>query len=165
MDRSPKSLRTVQVQATSLNRLSKKNVLVSRFLRSDWVFASPERKGQQPYWPENLLRRHTRPAAKRCGITKTIGWHAFRHNNATQLKANGEDVKVVQESLRHANNRITLDTYTQAVTPVKRQAQTKVVRMILCRGPFRPPRREEGTESSYCSFLFSRRETRFPASA
>jgi len=101
--------------------------------QDDWVFASPEMKGQQPYWPENLLRRHIRPAAERCHITKPIGWHTFRHSYATLLKANGEDVKVVQESLRHANSRITLDTYTQASTPAKRQAQTKVVRMILPR--------------------------------
>jgi integrase len=99
--------------------------------QTDWVFASPEMKGEQPYWPENLVRRHIRPAAKRRGIKKTIGWHKFRHSYATQLKANGEDVKVVQESLRHANSRITLDTYTQALTPAKRQAQTKVVNMIL----------------------------------
>jgi|SRR5579859_20586 len=99
--------------------------------QTDWVFASPEMKGQQPYWPENLLRRHIRPAAERCNIRKTISWHTFRHSYATQLKANGEDVKVVQESLRHANSRITLDTYTQATTPAKRQAQTKVVSMIL----------------------------------
>jgi integrase len=97
---------------------------------NDWVFASPEMLGKQPYWPENLLRRHIRPA-NRCGINKLIGWHTFRHSYATQLKANGEDVKVVQESLRHANSRITLDTYTQALTPAKREAQTKVVRMIL----------------------------------
>jgi len=80
---------------------------------------------------ENLLRRHIRPAAKRCGIDKQIGWHTFRHSYATHLKANGEDVKVVQESLRHANSRITLDTYTQALTTAKREAQTKVVKMIL----------------------------------
>jgi integrase len=99
--------------------------------QSDWVFASAEMKGRQPYWPENLLRRYIRPAAARCGISKRIGWHTFRHSYATQLKANGEDVKVVQEALRHANSRITLDTYTQAITSAKRQAQTKVVRMIL----------------------------------
>jgi len=97
----------------------------------DWVFASPEMRGKQPYWPENILRRHIRPAADRCGIRKPIGWHTFRQSYATHLKANGEDVKVVQESLRHANSRITLDTYTQALTPAKREAQTKVVRMIL----------------------------------
>jgi integrase len=97
----------------------------------DWVFASPEMRGKQPYWPENILRRHIRPAADQCGIRKPIGWHTFRHSYATHLKANGEDVKVVQESLRHANSRITLDTYTQALTPAKREAQTRVVRMIL----------------------------------
>ncbi len=85
---------------------------VSPFNRqTDWVFASPDMEGKQPYWPENLLRRHIRPAARRCGINKRIGWHTFRHSYATHLKANGEDVKVVQESLRHANSRITLDTY------------------------------------------------------
>ncbi len=105
---------------------------VSPFNRdADWVFASPDMAGKQPYWPENLLRRHIRPAATRCGINKRIGWHTFRHSYATHLKANGEDIKVVQESLRHANSRITLDTYTQALTPAKREAQSKVVRMIL----------------------------------
>lgn len=99
--------------------------------QADWIFASLEMKGQQPYWPENLLRRYIRPAAERCGIRKTIGWHTFRHSYASQLKANGEDVKVVQESLRHANSRITLDTCTQASTLVKRRAQTKVVEMIF----------------------------------
>jgi integrase len=84
-----------------------------------------------PYWPENLLRRHTCPAAQRCGISKPIGWHTFRHSYATHLKANGEDVKVVQESLRHANSRTTLDIYTQALTPAKREAQTKVVIAVI----------------------------------
>jgi integrase len=67
----------------------------------------------------------------RCGIRKTIGWHTSRHSFATQLKANGEDVKIVQKFVRHANSRTTLDTYTQASSPAKRRAQTKVVRMIL----------------------------------
>jgi integrase len=42
-----------------------------------------------------------------------------------------EDVKVVQELLRHANSRITLDLYAQAGMPEKRLAQSKVVRMVL----------------------------------
>ena len=40
--------------------------------------------------------------------------------SGTLLKANGEDVKTVQELLRHANSRITLDVYTQAVNSHKR---------------------------------------------
>jgi integrase len=47
------------------------------------------------------------------------------------LKANGEDVKTVQELLRHANSRITLDVYTQAVSTNKRAAQSKVVKMMV----------------------------------
>jgi len=43
----------------------------------------------------------------------------------------GEDVKTVQELLRHANSRITLDIYTQAVNSTKRAAQSKVVQMIV----------------------------------
>ncbi|MGA2814319.1 MAG: hypothetical protein ABSG16_23215 [Candidatus Acidiferrum sp.] len=47
---------------------------------------------------------------------------------------NNEDVKVVQELVRHANSRITLDLYAQAGMPEKRLAQSKVVEMVLNRG-------------------------------
>ena len=39
----------------------------------------------------------------------------------------------MQELLRHASSRVTLDTYTQAVTIHKRRAQSRVVRLF--RGP------------------------------
>ena len=68
---------------------------------------------------------------RQVGINKNIGWHTFRHSFGTLLKANGEDVKTVQELLRHANSRITLDVYTQAVNSNKRAAQSKVVRMMV----------------------------------
>ena len=97
----------------------------------DWVFASPEKLGRKPYWPDSALRKAVRPSAVRAGIVKHIGWHTFRHSFATLLKANGEDVKVVQESLRHANSRITLDVYTQGLMPTKRQAQGRVVKSLL----------------------------------
>jgi integrase len=97
----------------------------------DYVFASETMKGMQPYWPDNLMKRHIRPVAKANGINKNIGWHTFRHSFGTLLKANGEDVKTVQELLRHANSRITLDVYTQAVSSNKRAAQSKVVKMMV----------------------------------
>ncbi|WP_207901327.1 tyrosine-type recombinase/integrase [Acidipila rosea] len=57
--------------------------------------------------------------------------HTFRHSFGTLLKANGEDVKTVQELLRHANNRITLDVYTHTTNSHKRAAPSKVVRMMV----------------------------------
>ena len=63
-------------------------------------------------------------------LTKRVGWRTFRHTYSTLLR-NGEDIKVVQELLRHANSRITLDVYTQAVGSNKRAAQSKVVRMMI----------------------------------
>jgi integrase len=59
--------------------------------------------------------------ARSAGIVKHIGCQTFCHSFATLLKANGKDVKVVQESLRHATSRITLDVYTQGLMPTKRQ--------------------------------------------
>ena len=100
-------------------------------MASDWVFASPTMKGKQPYWPDNLMKRYIRPVARKAGIHKQIGWHTFRHTFGTLLKANGEDVKTVQELLRHATSRITLEVYTQAVTSHKRAAQSKVVKMMV----------------------------------
>ena len=96
-----------------------------------YVFASETMKGKQPYWPDNLMKRHIQPVAKAIGIHKKIGWHTFRHSFGTLLKANGEDVKTVQELLRHATSRITLDVYTQAVNSNKRAAQSKVVKMTI----------------------------------
>ena len=77
------------------------------------------------------MKRYIRPVAKKTGIHKRIGWHTFRHTFGTLLKANGEDIKTVQELLRHANSRITLEVYTQAVTSNKRAAQSKVVKMMV----------------------------------
>jgi hypothetical protein len=37
----------------------------------------------------------------------------------------------MQELLRRTNSRITLDIYTQAMSPEKRKAQTSVVKMFL----------------------------------
>jgi integrase len=98
---------------------------------SDFIFASPRMHGRQPLWPEALMRNHVVPAAKRAGVTKHINWHVFRHTFSTLLASNGEDVKTVQSLLRHANPSITLGIYTHAVSRKKREAQSRVVEMVL----------------------------------
>jgi site-specific recombinase XerD len=77
------------------------------------------------------MKRYIRPVVRQAGIHRQVGWHTFRHSFGTLLKANGEDVKTVQELLRYANSRITLDVYTQAVNSHKRAAQSKVVKMMV----------------------------------
>jgi site-specific recombinase XerD len=76
------------------------------------------------------MRDYIQPMARSLGIEKKMSWHTFRHTFSSILKGNGEDVKVVQELLRHSTSRMTLDTYTQALGPDKRAAQSKVVGMI-----------------------------------
>jgi len=97
----------------------------------DWVFASPKVKGRQPYWPSSIYRVYLKPALKELGIADPVGWHTLRHSLGTLMKANGEDVKTIQETLRHANFKVTMDVYTQAVTEVKRTAHNRVVRQIM----------------------------------
>jgi integrase len=101
----------------------------------DWVFASNssragEKRGKQPLWLQTIMRYHIQPVVERLGITKRVSWHTFRRTFATLLKANGEDIKVVQELLRHGSSRVTLDIYAQAQMPAKRAAQQKVVEMV-----------------------------------
>ena len=97
----------------------------------DWIFASPRTLGKYPFWPDSLLQKIIRPAALRAGIKKKIGWHTFRHTFSTLLIANGENVKVVQELMWHASSRCRLEVYSQARILAKRQAQQRVVQMIL----------------------------------
>jgi len=105
----------------------------------DWIFASPHKAGIQPYWPGSLFRAHVKPALLKAGISASVGWHTLRHSFGTLMKANGEDLKTIQELLRHATFKVTADTYTQAVTPVKREAHAKIAKLILADVPAAKP--------------------------
>ncbi len=97
----------------------------------DWVFASKRAKGKRPIWGQSIMRKQIHPAIEKLGIGKRIGWHTFRHSYSTLLRHLGTDIKVQQDLLRHSSARLTLDTYTQAVTPAKRDAQNAVVKLLL----------------------------------
>ena len=71
-------------------------------------------------------------------LPATSGWHTFRHTYATLLKGNGEDVKVVQELMRHANISVTLNVYAQAITQTKRDAQSRLVSLLLDKNEEKP---------------------------
>jgi integrase len=96
-----------------------------------WVFASPVNQGRWPYLAQQIMRHHIVPVARKLGITKRIGWHTFRHTYSTLLRSTGAELKTMQELLRHSTIRVTLDTYTQAVTTEKRSAQEAVVALLF----------------------------------
>jgi integrase len=98
---------------------------------SDYVFATPTMRGTQPYWANSVMENYIQPAAKRAEIAKHIHWHIFRHSMATLLKDHGTEVKVLQELLRHSTSKVSLDVYTQAMTPAKRLAQSFITGMLL----------------------------------
>jgi integrase len=98
---------------------------------TDYLFPSVFKNGSQPLQPDMILRRHIRPALKQIGVTKRIGFHSFRHGLAVMLRQQGVDLKTAQELLRHANSRITLEVYQQAVGAEKRVAQGLAVRGLL----------------------------------
>jgi integrase len=100
--------------------------------QEDFMFPSIRLGGKQPLSPDTLLKKIIRPALVRAGVTdKAIGWHSFRHSLATNLRAAGVDLKTAQELLRHANSRITLEVYTQAISATKREANNRVMEMVF----------------------------------
>jgi len=88
-------------------------------------------------------------AVKASGIQGRIGWHTFRRTYAALLKANGEDIKTVQELLRHANSLVTMNLYAQAVTKVKRKGQSRLVSMLLDGNPQNESTTAIGTKRTY----------------
>jgi integrase len=97
----------------------------------DWVFASPRKKGPATVLAQLTVSRCAAAGTQGCWDRRAVGWHTLRHSFGTLMKANGEDVTTIQELLRHANFKVTMDVYTQAVTDVKRTAHSRVARQIM----------------------------------
>ena len=60
-----------------------------------------------------------------------IGWHTFRHTYRSWLDETGAPMKVQQELMRHASIQTTMNVYGQAMSSSKREANGKVVEMVL----------------------------------
>jgi len=96
----------------------------------DWVFASWRALGGKPLRATSVLQNYLKPAAKRAGLG-VVGWHTLRRTFSSLLRFNGEDIKVQQELMRHADIRTTMNLYTQADSNQKRQAHGRIVEMAL----------------------------------
>jgi integrase len=97
----------------------------------DFVFPSFRLKGKKPPRANMLVADHLQPAARKAGISGQIGFHTLRRTLASALVANGSDIRLVQELLRHSNPVITLDAYARSTTPAKIEAQGWVMEQLL----------------------------------
>jgi integrase len=95
---------------------------------TEWVFTNAATG--EPWRPGWMQQKKLVPAGLKAGIGR-IGWHTFRHTYSTLLRSLKVDVKVQQELLRHADIRTTMNIYTQAVTDNLREANSKVVSLVL----------------------------------
>jgi integrase len=59
------------------------------------------------------------------------GLHAFRHAHTSLLLDTGATPKVVQEQLRHADPRVTLDVYGHVLGDARRNAVEKVASVVF----------------------------------
>jgi integrase len=94
---------------------------------TDYVFAGNSGK---PRWQGIMLTDYIKPAAARAKIGK-VGWHTFRHTFSSILHNAGTNMAVQKELLRHADISTTMNMYTQAASPAKREAVHQVARVLL----------------------------------
>lgn len=78
---------------------------------------------------KRLLIHEERQTA--AGKYSSIGWHTFRHTYRSWLDETGAPMKVQQELMRHASIQTTMNVYGQAMSSSKREANSKVVEMVL----------------------------------
>lgn len=131
--KSEVSKQPVPLDALTLDELQSWRKITMYASDEDWVFASERLFGKMPIWSNASLQKVLQPAARRARITKVIGWHTFRHTYSTMLAENGNDVKVVQELMRHAKLSTTMEIYTHPRMEKKREAQSKVVDVLFGR--------------------------------
>jgi len=66
----------------------------------------------------------------RASVNK-VGWHPFWHTFSSILHNAGTNMAVQKELLWHADISTTLNLYTQAESPAKREADHQVARVLL----------------------------------
>jgi integrase len=100
------------------------------------VFTSPE---GEPLDYSNWRRRVWISAVQQAGVPGA-GFHDLRRTNATQLVAAGVDIKTTQSRLGHADPRLTLAVYAQAVDEADRDAAARLQERFFGHGQARRER-------------------------
>jgi len=98
-----------------------------------WVF--PSHVTGEPYHASPIQQDYIRPAGRKLGLGD-IGWHTLRHTYRSWLDATGAPIGVQQKLMRHAHVATTMNVYGNALMESKREANSKIVQLVL--GPRTP---------------------------
>lgn len=83
----------------------------------------PNRRGTRPRLRDNVVKYGLKPVLRKLGIpAHGVGLHAFRHGLATELANAGTPVPTLQQQMRHADVRTTLEIYAHELPGSQRQA-------------------------------------------
>ena len=127
--KTPESQRYMHIDDEVLDKLMRWKQSTQFSAVEDWMFASPAQIGRLPFSYAGVWRG-LRRAADRAGIGH-ISSHTFRHTYRSWLDSVGTPVGVQQRLMRHTDIRTTMNVYGAAATADMRQAQGKVVRLVL----------------------------------
>lgn len=79
--------------------------------------------------PRNFERKYY-ALRKKAGVSKTVNLHGLRHTFATRLLEEGENLKTVQELLRHADIKTTANIYSHVTPKTKQKAAHKMDNLL-----------------------------------
>ncbi len=95
---------------------------------SEWLFANPST--DRPYQSPSMQQRWIRPAGEAIGV-EGLGFHSLRHSYRSWLDTAGIAPGVTKDLMRHSAIATTFNVYGRALSPEKREANRKVVEMLL----------------------------------
>lgn len=134
--KTAKSRRIVPLSRSLLTRLRahKTAQLEARLkLGADWqdhdlLFTS---EIGTPFSPNNLRKRHFKPALKRAGLPESLRLYDLRHTTATLLLASNVHPKIVSERLGHSSITLTLDTYSHVLPGMQADATAQLESLLF----------------------------------
>ena len=89
------------------------------------IFCTPDGR---PIWPRNFNRQY-RAILRAAGVPYRK-LHALRHTTATLLIEDGEELRVVQELLRHKSITTTANIYVHVLDKLKKRADERLDRIL-----------------------------------